>query len=161
MGVVLKMLRIGDLDAVAHLRLDAEQERFAGGKLGEIFGQMETGRSSLEIPMAIVADGSVVGFFVLRQPPASPSWAHPSCASLHYLRIGLEFQGRGYARQAMELTIDWIRDHRPLADRLMLAVNEQNLAARRLYASCGFSETGSTFEGYIGRQLILSRLIAT
>lgn len=61
----------------------------------------------------------------------------------------------------MEATVDWIRDHRPLADRLMLAVNELNLPALQLYASCNFFGTGTTLEGPIGRQLVLVRPIVS
>ncbi|GAA4133402.1 GNAT family N-acetyltransferase [Aminobacter aganoensis] len=161
MNLVLKVLQADDLGAVAHLRLDAAQERFAGGKLGEIFGKLQAARSPAETPIAVVADGAVVGFFILRQPPASPAWAPASAVSLHNLRIGVSFQGRGYARQAMEATVDWIRDHRPLADRLMLAVNELNLPALQLYASCNFFGTGTTLEGPIGRQLVLVRPIVS
>ena len=59
--------------------------------------------------------------------------------------IDKAYQGRGYGREAVRLALEFIRTF-PCgkADRCWLSYEPENDAARRLYASFGFRETGET-----------------
>ncbi len=57
-------------------------------------------------------------------------WTHP------------DYRGRGLARKLVESVIDWA--HTLPATTLELSVTQGNTAAKRLYISVGFVETGKT-----------------
>jgi diamine N-acetyltransferase len=57
------------------------------------------------------------------------------------LMIGGEFQGKGYGREAMRIIIDELAAL-PNCDAVFVSVVPTNHAARALYASLGFLDTG-------------------
>ena len=63
--------------------------------------------------------------------------------SLWRLMIDERYQGRGYGREAVRLALDFIRTF-PCgsAEYCWLSYELENVAARRLYRSFGFTETG-------------------
>ena len=65
--------------------------------------------------------------------------------SLWRLMIDKAYQGRGYGREAVKLALDFIRSL-PCGDAeyCWLSYEPGNEAARRLYRSFGFEETGGT-----------------
>lgn len=157
----LKQLGVRDIDVVAHLRLAPEDEKFAGGPLGAVFRTLEEcAHPHSQFAFAVVAQDSVVGFFVLREHPISPIWAPTDAITLHSFRIGQQYQGKGFARPTLDCVVGCVLACRPAAARLMLAVNIDNKKARSVYLSCGFKDTGGSHDGPLGRQNILCRRIA-
>ncbi len=145
-----------DRGAIARLVLDPEQEQFAGS-VDAIFDELQASKHpEFEHPFAIVADTEKIGFFILRERPAVPIWAPHDVITLHSFRIGRPYQGAGFGRAGVALAVSWIRQNRPDARQLMLAVNIRNAPARALYIKCGFVDTGATFRGPIGEQHILA-----
>ena len=63
--------------------------------------------------------------------------------NLWRLMIDQAYQGRGYGREAVRLALEFIRSL-PCgpADYCWLSYEPENDAARRLYSSFGFAETG-------------------
>jgi diamine N-acetyltransferase len=59
-----------------------------------------------------------------------------------------KYQKRGYGRKAMEKVIEILRQHRKLPE-VRTSVVPENQAARNLYESLGFRETGEIMDGQI------------
>ncbi|RUX48353.1 GNAT family N-acetyltransferase [Mesorhizobium sp. M4A.F.Ca.ET.050.02.1.1] len=145
-----------DRVAIAELVLDLEQEQFAD-PVDAVFNELQNSHHpQLEHPFAVVARGSAVGFFILREKQAVPAWAHRDVITLHSFRVCRNHQNKGYGRAGIELAIGWVRQNRPDVTGLMLAVNTRNLLAKTIYLKCGFVDTGQTHSGPIGDQHILA-----
>lgn len=140
----------------AHLELEPEQEEFVA-PLDVVFSRLRDSPSlQLEHPFLVVVGNEVVGFFVLREKAALPVWAPPDVITLHDLRIGRSYQGKGYGKLATRLATQWISENRPCINRLLLAVSVRNVTARQLYLSSGFLGIGAVNCGPVGPQNILS-----
>ncbi len=87
-------------------------------------------------PLALYRDGEeVVGFAM---------WGLDAEEGSHWiggLVIGARHQGKGYGREAMEAMLDHLATL-PGYREAALSCEPENTAARRLYASLGFVETG-------------------
>ena len=99
---------------------------------------------------AVVAADEVVGFVILKRPPASPEWAGADAVTLHGLRIDTRHRGRGLGRAAFAAAIDTARRLWPDARRLVLSVDAGNTAAHGLYVAFGMRDSGPVFRGRIG-----------
>ena len=69
--------------------------------------------------------------------------------------IELRYQGRGHGRAAMRLLLERLRAI-PGCDEVAISYEPENEVARRLYASCGFRETGEILEGETVARLTFS-----
>lgn len=156
MALCLRPLLLSEQHLVDTIELDAEQQRFAGGSLDDIFRVLATSahRAALH-PFCLVADQAVLGFFVLREGPARPVWAWDDTITLHSFRVSKPFQGRGFGAAALHLAGRWIEAERPAISHLMLTVNADNSDASALYLRCGFQPTGAIFQGRIGRERVM------
>jgi GNAT superfamily N-acetyltransferase len=66
------------------------------------------------------------------------------------------YQGRGYAKQVLQLLPVFVQEHFPKANELVLAVNQRNLPAQKLYERSGFCYTNRHVAGPAGEQLVMS-----
>jgi RimJ/RimL family protein N-acetyltransferase len=156
MTVYLRALTFSERHVVDAIELDAEQQRFAGGSLNDIFrGLIANAHRAALHPFCLVADPAVVGFFVLRGGPARPVWALDNTITLHSFRVSKPFQGRGFGGAALRLAGQWIKAERPAISHLMLTVNADNPDASALYLRHGFHPTGITFQGRIGPERVM------
>ena len=86
-------------------------------------------------PLAISAGGAVVGFVMWAVDPDDRSgW-------IGGLVVGRRHQRRGYGRAAVTALLERLRREQGCASAA-LSYSPDNLAARALYASLGFVETG-------------------
>ncbi|MES0132578.1 pyridoxal-phosphate dependent enzyme [Mesorhizobium sp. M0029] len=160
-GATLRALSRFDHAAVAHLKLDPEQEQFVD-PLDVVFSDLRNSTcSEFEHPFSIVVSDQVVGFFVLREKTALPEWAAPGVITLHSLRVGSAYQRSGFGKTAMRLAAEWILTNRPRVARFMLAVNVRNIVARKVYQTSGFCNTGATYYGPVGTQNILEYILCS
>jgi len=95
------------------------------------------------MPYAIYSDDEIVGFIMLAYDPAGDDEDDETVYKVCRLMIDKEHQGKGYGRQAMERALEIIRSFpHGAADLVVLSYKPDNEAARSLYASLGFKETG-------------------
>lgn len=161
MAVHLRPLRFTEQRVVDAIKLDAEQQRFAGGSIDDIFRALNDSKYPDALhPFCLVADQQAVGFLVLREGAARPAWALKNTISLHSFRVSKPFQGRGFGADALRLAGRWISVKRPAVTQMMLTVNADNPAASALYLRCGFQPTGTIFQGRIGRERVLIGAVA-
>ncbi|WP_010497143.1 GNAT family N-acetyltransferase [Paenibacillus elgii] len=108
-------------------------------------------------PVVILAGDVPVGFFVLhRGEVTAPFSDNPNAILLRAFSIDQAHQGRGYGKRAMRTAAAFVAEHFPGVEEIVLAVNEQNHMAKRLYEASGFRDTGRQRQGSIGMQYILS-----
>jgi RimJ/RimL family protein N-acetyltransferase len=108
-------------------------------------------------PVVITANEKAVGFFVLHQGEAIRDYtSNPNALLLRAFSINQIHQGKGYAKEAMNLLSNFISHNFPDTDEVVLAVNERNIAAKSLYLKSGFEDHGNKLMGKKGWQSILT-----
>jgi len=152
----LKLLGPNDWHFVTTIELDPEQEDFAGGTIEKVLHGLRTGsHQDSRHPFAICLGDEIIGFLALREGPALPMWAYKNTMTLHSFRVTKSMQSRGYGTAALVLAARWIGANRPNVKHLMLTVNAENPQADVLYLRCGFRNTGTLFQGRIGKERVL------
>jgi len=94
------------------------------------------------VPYAFYANTQMVGFTALAYEPESLDnyW-------IFHFFIDRHYQGRGYGKEALDLLLQFIRNHHPHCQALHLTVHPENAHAQHLYTSAGFQPTGALFSG--------------
>ena len=96
-------------------------------------------------PLAIEADGEIVGFLMWAVDDDSSRW-------IGGVVIDVDHQRRGLGRAAMAEAVRLL-GAQPGCTGIALSVSPDNAAARALYASLGFVETGEVEDD--GAELVL------
>jgi RimJ/RimL family protein N-acetyltransferase len=122
-----------------------EQERFAG-RLTETLPAAEADPE--REPVAILADGEPVGFFVLHRGPEAGELAPDRRdVLLRAFLVDARAQGRGVATRALAALPDFVAERLPGVHRIVLSVNVKNPVAIRTYARAGFADSGRLYLG--------------
>ncbi|TCZ80951.1 GNAT family N-acetyltransferase [Paenibacillus albiflavus] len=95
-------------------------------------------------PLCIMSDDLLIGF-VMVTVDVSTNW----CYWMNGFLIDQAEQGKGYAKAAIQLVIDYVKAHYLQSICLNLTVNAENTLARALYIKCGFVETGDIYDGEV------------
>lgn len=118
----------------------------------EAYVSLTSGGNAL--PFGIYDGETPVGFLMIGYD-TDKSWENPPPVAagnynLWRLMIDRRYQGRGYGRQAVELALEYVRTL-PCgpAGLCWLSYEPENQAAKKLYRSCGFRETGELDLGEI------------
>ena len=135
---------------ILKLRVSGEQEDFVvGNDISIIEAYIALTANGHAFPFGVYADDTPVGFLMVGYD-ADDDWEDaPAIARGNYnlwrLMIDQHFQGRGYGREALRLALKFVRTY-PCgpAECCWLSYEPENEAARRLYRSFGFAETGET-----------------
>ena len=107
-------------------------------------------------PVVILVQAVPVGFFVLHKGSEYVERAESDHKILiRALSISVEYQGKGYALEAMKLLPAWVREFHPEVKEIILAVNEANKAAQQLYVKSGYLDFGVRRMGSHGIQHVL------
>src|SRR5437773_9760773 len=77
--------------AVLALRVTSEQVEYAGTVEAAV-AQCQAEQSNEVLGLAIVADGAVVGFLLLKLGSKAPRWVPSNAAVISAMRVSLEFQ---------------------------------------------------------------------
>jgi len=132
MGVTLTPVGAGNWRAVADLDVRDEQRAFVAPVTRYLAMCAYDGGPWQ--PLAVETGGLVVGFAMEAVDPADDSYW------IGGLVIDAASQGRGFGRATVEAMI--VRARAGLRPAVALSYHPNNNAARRLYASLGFVETG-------------------
>jgi RimJ/RimL family protein N-acetyltransferase len=104
-------------------------------------------------PMVILFGEEPVGFFVLHHSGETHGFTDNNAVFLRAFSIDKKHQGKGYATLAMNNLSKFVQDHLPEVEEIILTVNENNLAAKRLYEKSGFIYKGKNKIGRSGIEL--------
>ena len=136
--VELRDITEDNFTEVVELKVSDKQEGFVSSvaySLAQAWAYKETA-----FPFAVYADDVPVGFVML-------GWYKPRKQyTLWKFLIDERYQNRGYGRQALKLAIDYLAETFG-ADEIYTGVVPENTAAKQLYRSVGFRETGLAENG--------------
>ena len=118
-----------------NLRLAPGQEHFVSHPVRSL-AQAYVYRNQCQ-PFGIYADGKMVGYVMVIYDYDIPEY------DIRHMMIDESMQGHGFGSEALDRVIDYIRT-KPFGDsgRIALTCGKNNLIARKLYESKGFSATG-------------------
>ena len=132
-----------------NLRLAPGQEKFVSHPIRSL-AQAYVYRDQCQ-PFGIYADGKMVGYVMVIYDYDIPEY------DIWHMMVDESMQGKGYGSDALDRVIEYIRT-KPFGDsnRVALTCNKNNLAARKLYDSKGFSAAGVVDEDEAELVLYLS-----
>ncbi|MBE1446722.1 GNAT family N-acetyltransferase [Paenibacillus sp. OAS669] len=139
--------------AVRGLELEEEQKKFVALPSAVIDLSLE---DAARHPVVILMDEEPAGFFVLHHSEEFQALAgNENALLLRAFSIDRNHQGKGLAGIVMNQLPEFVIRHFPEANEIVLAVNESNTIAKRLYEKAGFQYKGMTRAGRSGKELVL------
>lgn len=144
--ITLQKVTKENLDDVLSLTVDESQRTFVSSNaesLAQAYAYSETA-----YPFAVYDDESVVGFIMMGYYEAKEYY------TLWKFMIDKKHQHKGYGRKALELGIQFIKDKFD-AKEVYTGVVPGNDAAKNLYKSIGFKDTGLVELGMEEMRLVL------
>ncbi|MBS4174706.1 GNAT family N-acetyltransferase [Bacillus sp. FJAT-49736] len=149
--VTLEFYRPKYLNELSNFYLPADQEQFTALPVE----MLET--TDVRHPIVIVNQNEPVGFFVLHSSERVAEYTdNPNAMLLTAFSINHAHQGKGFAQKGMNQLNEFVPQEFPQCNEIVLAVNQKNIPAQKLYEKVGFADTGQRKMGRIGEQLILS-----
>jgi RimJ/RimL family protein N-acetyltransferase len=145
--------------AVRALRANADQYAFVGDVVANL---LHAEASPASEPMAVLADGAVVGFYRIDLRPGAIAGCDygNGCAALRAFVIDRSRQGQGLGTLALRACCADLEARHPALRMLALAVDCANAGAISAYRNAGFVDGGALqFGAGIGpHRLMLRRL---
>ncbi|MFB7157280.1 GNAT family N-acetyltransferase [Lysinibacillus sp. NPDC056232] len=105
----------------------------------------------------VIDEDRLVTFFVLHEKEGvTPYSSNEQAILIRAFSTDFYEQGKGYAKTALQLLPDFILEHFPTINELVLGVNSPNTAAQSLYKKCGFVDEGRLAKGFRGEIKVMS-----
>ncbi|RBP80011.1 GNAT family N-acetyltransferase [Marinomonas rhizomae] len=157
--VIIEKMTTQHLADVINLGVVEEQRKFVG-TIDEI---LKSANAQVR-PHVIFAEDQIVGFFLI-DITYSKNYDFAKQSNSIGLRsffISKEYQGGGYAKQAILILPNYLSEAYPNHTEIFLTVNCQNSIAKALYLKGGFKDTNSLYYGgSAGPQHIMVRAISS
>lgn len=101
-------------------------------------------------------DDLFVSFFVLHEGQGPKAFKGEDHAILmRTFSTDQRYLGRGYGTKIIKILPEYVKENFPNATSIILAVNEDNARAKRLYLKNGFEDNGKRMQGSRGNLIIL------
>ncbi|MBR4473111.1 MAG: GNAT family N-acetyltransferase [Oscillospiraceae bacterium] len=146
--ISLKKISSRNVWDILKLRVSEEQKSFvAGNEISIIEAYTTITANGFAFPFGIYENETPVGFLMIGYDVDDDWEDPPQIAKGNYnlwrLMIDQACQNKGYGKEALSLALDFIRTF-PCgeAEYCWLSYEPENKAARELYRSFGFTETG-------------------
>ncbi len=149
----MKMLRLERVTGknvwdILKLNVETSQKNFvAGNEISIIEAYTAITGNGYAFPFGVFDDNTLVGFLMIGYDTDDYWEDAPEIAKGDYnlwrLMIDKNYQQKGYGKGAVKLALDFIRTF-PCgkAEYCWLSYEPENAAAKKLYGSFGFTETG-------------------
>lgn len=109
----------------------------------------------------VLNEDKLVTFFVLHEKEGvKPYSSNEQAILIRAFSTDFYEQGKGYAKAALQLLPDFVLEHFPNINELVLGVNQPNIAAQSLYKKCGFVDEGRLATGFKGEIKVMSYYIS-
>jgi ribosomal protein S18 acetylase RimI-like enzyme len=110
--------------------------------------------------VTILLQGKAIGFFVLDAGQDREQLSdNPRALLLRSLSVNPIYQGQGFGQQAMTACSNYVPEHLPAFNEIVLLVNLGNEVAYHMYLKAGFTDTGKEQDGRSGRQHLMVKLV--
>jgi ribosomal protein S18 acetylase RimI-like enzyme len=131
-------------DAVLALAPHAPQRRWSGVPADTL---PPSERDDNQHPVAILADGAPVGFFVLHGGVSAGRFVRPRGELLlRAFFVDAAWQDRSVGSLALARLRDFVHALDPAVTRVVLTVNVENAHALHVYRRAGFVDTGERYQ---------------
>ncbi|MEY9972219.1 RimJ/RimL family protein N-acetyltransferase [Lysinibacillus sp. RC46] len=105
----------------------------------------------------VLDEDKLVTFFVLHENDGvKPYSSNEHAILIRAFSTDFYEQGKGYAKAALQILPDFVLQHFPNINELVLGVNQPNTAAQSLYKKCGFVDEGRLAKGFRGEIKVMS-----
>ena len=155
--VELRKITEDNFDQCVKLEPKEEQKGYVAcnlSSLAEAYVAL-TNNECIPMPYAIYADGTMVGFIMLSYNEAAKNDGEDAYWVCR-LMIDKGYQGKGYGKDAMLKALELIKAFpHGKASVVSLSYEPENVAAKTLYSSIGFVETGNLQYGEMVAKLAL------
>lgn len=156
--ITLEKITWDNWEACMRLRVKDDQDNFVASNMYSL-AQSYVALLNDELPpmtYAICVDGKVIGFVMMYHDTAEENDYSEESYGVCRFMIDREYQGKGYGKKAFEKALELIKTY-PQGDAkaVYISYHPDNEAARRLYASFGFVETGDISDGEVVARLAL------
>lgn len=123
---------------------------------GQALQRIEEREDTLAFPITIFEDEHPAGFFVLDFGNDKLDLTdNKNAMLLRSFSINPKLQGKGIGKTAMIQVDEFVRENFKDCDEIVLAVNQNNIAAYQLYRNTGYHYEGKTRIGRSGPQYIM------
>ncbi|WIV11551.1 GNAT family N-acetyltransferase [Proteiniborus sp. MB09-C3] len=156
--VTLEKITWDNWEACMRLRVTDEQDDFISSNMYSL-AQSYVALLNDELPpmtYAICEDSNVIGFVMMYHDTAEENDYSEESYGVCRFMIDRDFQGKGYGKKAFAKALELIKTFpQGNAVSVFLSYHPKNEAARKLYASFGFVETGDISGGEVVARLAL------
>ena len=115
-----------------------------------------TNDAQSKLPVTILAENMIVGFFVLDVSDDRYFYTdNPNAILFRGFSIHPDYQGQGIAKKALQALPTFIHKQFPQIDEVVLGVNIHNEPAQHVYMKAGFIDEGRRHMGAKGQQFAL------
>lgn len=105
-----------------------------------------------------IDEDKLVTYFALHKNEGVKSYSNNNNNSILLRTFSTDFrhQGRGYAKKALMLLPEFVKENFSQTNEIVLGVNLKNKVAQGLYKKCGFVDNGVRKMGEKGELIIMS-----
>ncbi|PEE80522.1 GNAT family N-acetyltransferase [Bacillus toyonensis] len=141
-------------EIIQSFTLPSEQVQFTSDP-GELLKKAKSDRTK-NVIVILDYNGVPVGLFALQTGERVQEFTENEDALLlTSFSINYNKQRRGCAKKSLALLQDFVKLYFPIKNEVVLAVNEKNMPAQKLYEKVGFEDRGFRRMGPIGQQIIM------
>lgn len=156
--VVLKFYNSEDFLGLQYI-LSEEQLQFTATPQ-QALSKIKERNTGLMHPISVYQDHNLAGFFVLDFGEDKLEMTqNVDAVLLRSFSIHPELQGKGIGKYAMQIVDIFLHENFSHCNEIVLAVNNNNYAAKKLYETSGYLYNGKTKIGRSGLQLFMSKKI--
>jgi RimJ/RimL family protein N-acetyltransferase len=139
---------------IENYTLTNEQLRFTGAPKDAIdLSNAEQNRYSI---LAVKNEQLVTFFSLHRGEGVKPFSPNDNAILIRSFSTDFHQQGKGYGKNALMLTPEFVRSHFIGINEIVLAVNVKNEIAQALYKKCGYIDEGLRVMGMRGELIVMS-----
>lgn len=139
---------------IEHYQITEEQLRFTGKPIDCIqLSQEDVDRYSI---LAMEENQLVTYFDLHKNEGVKPYSDNMNAILIRAFSTDSRHLGKGYATKALLLLPDFVKEHFPEINEMVLGVNWGNETAQRLYKKCGFVDEGVRRMGPKGELFVMS-----
>ncbi|UNP78845.1 GNAT family N-acetyltransferase [Bacillus nitratireducens] len=141
-------------EIIQSFTLPSEQVQFTANP-GELLEKAKNDRTK-NVVVILDYSGVPVGVFALQTGDRVQEFTENKDAILlTSFSVNHNKQRKGYAEKSLALLQDFVKNYYPIINEVILAVNEKNIPAQKLYKKVGFQDKGFRRMGPIGQQIIM------
>ncbi|MES9665122.1 GNAT family N-acetyltransferase [Bacillus cereus] len=141
-------------EIIQSFTLPSEQVQFTANP-GELLEKAKNDRTK-NVIVILDYSGVPVGIFALQTGDRVQEFTENKDAILlTSFSVNHDKQRKGYAKKSLALLQDFVKNYYPIINEVILAVNEKNIPAQKLYEKVGFQDKGFRRMGPIGQQIIM------